>query len=284
MMMSSADDSSLLSSNNDYTVGVRESKLNKFNKGACVLHFVQGVMMLIASQVVDSIKNFSLDVTTSFLTYEVGPGGRGNLVTKTKTIGSIEIGVCAALFLLLSAVAHALVLFKWHTYISDLRMEINRFRWYEYALSSSIMICAIALLFGCKDLASLVLIFFTNAVMNLCGLLMEKLNPPDRETVDWSPFIFGCIAGIAPWIVIIMYFVGQGTDAMEKVPGFVYGILIGYFVFFNTFPVNMYLQYAKIGKWAEYRYGELCYIVLSLFSKSLLAWLVFGGTFQPNGK
>jgi hypothetical protein len=31
------------------------------------------------------------------------------------------------------------------------------------------------------------------------------------------------------------------------------------------------------------RYGELTYIVLSLLSKSLLAWLVFGGTFQPNG-
>lgn len=284
MMSSSADNSSLLDSTNDFNVTVRESKLKNFNKGACVLHFVQGVMMLVASQAVDSIKNFTLDVTTSFLTYEVGPEGRGNLVTKTKTVGSVEIGVAAALFLLLSAVFHALVLFKWHTYISDLRMEINRFRWYEYALSSSIMICAIAMLFGCKDLGSLVLIFFVNAVMNLCGLLMEKLNPPGRQQVDWSPFIFGCIAGVAPWIVILMYFLGQGSDAIGKVPGFVYGILAGYFVFFNTFPVNMYLQYAKIGKWAEYRYGELCYIVLSLISKSLLAWLVFGGTFQPNGK
>ena len=62
-----------------------------------------------------------------------------------------------------------------------------------------------------------------------------------------------------------------------------YGILVGYFIFFNTFPVNMILQYARVGKWADYRYGELCYIWLSLLSKSLLAWLVFGGTFQPNG-
>lgn len=36
------------------------------------------------------------------------------------------------------------------------------------------------------------------------------------------------------------------------------------------------------GKWADYRYGEMGYIVLSLASKSLLAWLVFGGTNQPN--
>jgi hypothetical protein len=42
-------------------------------------------------------------------------------------------------------------------------------------------------------------------------------------------------------------------------------------------------RYAKVGRWADYRYGELGYITLSLISKSLLGWLVFGGTFQPNG-
>jgi len=45
----------------------------------------------------------------------------------------------------------------------------------------------------------------------------------------------------------------------------------------------MALQYARIGKWRDYRYGEKVYILLSLLSKSLLAWLVFGGCFQPNG-
>jgi len=42
-------------------------------------------------------------------------------------------------------------------------------------------------------------------------------------------------------------------------------------------------RYAKIGRWSEYRYGELGYIALSLISKSFLGWLVFGGTFQPDG-
>eukprot|EP01048_Picozoa_sp_COSAG05_P004751 COSAG05_NODE_267_length_12595_cov_7.076905_11_plen_76_part_00 len=55
------------------------------------------------------------------------------------------------------------------------------------------------------------------------------------------------------------------------------------FIFFNTFPINMILQYAKVGSWRDYRYGEKVYIILSLASKSLLTWLVFGGTFQPNG-
>ena len=145
----------------------------------------------------------------------------------------------------------------------------------------------------------------------------------------------------------------------DRIPDFVYGVLVGYFIFFNAFPVNMYLQYAKVkqlrhapapravakraleriwkeepisfslrlrtwlplcaqrhtvdptrllvsprrsapqrlsrlshahcarrwqvGKWADYRYGERVYVVLSLLAKSLLAWLVFGGTMQPDG-
>ena len=87
-------------------------------------------------------------------------------------------------------------------YIADIDKGINRLRWFEYALSSSVMICGIAILFGCYDLGSLILMFMVNASMNFFGLLMEKLNPPDRKAVDWSPFWYGCIAGLAPWIVV----------------------------------------------------------------------------------
>jgi hypothetical protein len=43
----------------------------------------------------------------------------------------------------------------------------------------------------------------------------------------------------------------------------------------------MYLQYKRIGKWADYLYGERMYIWLSLIAKSLLAWQVFAGTLRP---
>jgi len=234
--------------------------------------------MLGASQGIPGVKSFKKDLTTSFLVFD--PETKA-LVSETRNIGSVEIGVAAAAFLLLSAFAHGYVLLAWKAYVSDLSKEINRTRWYEYALSSSVMICAIAMLFGCYDIGTLILMFTVNASMNLFGLVMEKLNPAGRTKVDWSPFVFGCVAGVAPWIVVLSYFLGGGNYG--QIPGFVYGILFGYFVFFNTFPVNMVLQYARVGKWADYRYGELCYITLSLVSKSLLAWLVFGGTFQPNG-
>jgi len=43
----------------------------------------------------------------------------------------------------------------------------------------------------------------------------------------------------------------------------------------------MVLQYKKVGKWADYLYGERAYILLSLSAKTALAWQVFGGTLRP---
>ena len=53
------------------------------------------------------------------------------------------------------------------------------------------------------------------------------------------------------------------------------------FVFFNIFAINMVLQYKKVGRWADYLFGERVYIVLSLAAKTVLAWVIFAGTLAP---
>lgn len=256
---------------------ITDQTLRKFNIGAGILHTIQGTMLLITSQALPRIKDkVTNPITTSFLTY--------NRVTKrlepgVKAVGHFEIAVIAAVFLLMSALAHGLVIAFWKTYIQDIRQGRNRARWYEYAVSSSLMICGIGWCFGVYDLGTHILMFFCNACMNLFGRLMEDMNPPGRKKVNWVPFIYGCVAGAAPWIVVFMYFLGGGN--FSQIPGFVYGILFSYIFFFNTFAINMGLQYGQCGKWRDYRYGEKVYIILSLASKSLLGWLVFGATFQP---
>ncbi|MPN55645.1 hypothetical protein SDC9_203329 [bioreactor metagenome] len=72
-----------------------------------------------------------------------------------------------------------------------------------------------------------------------------------------------------------------GTGNFDMVPWFVWAIVITYFVTFNTFPVNMILQYNRVGKWKDYLYGERVYIILSLAAKTALAWLVLFGAMQP---
>jgi hypothetical protein len=65
-------------------------------------------------------------------------------------------------------------------------------------------------------------------------------------------------------------------------PDFVYAIFIIELALFNSFAFVMVAYYKKWGKFSDYVYGERIYQVLSLIAKTLLAWLVFGGIFQPS--
>ena len=257
------------------------SKLRRFNLIMGGLHLLQGIAMLfLATTVIQKIGEFSPQITQNYLAFNPATS---SLELESKVLFDLPFGILVASFLFISAAAHALISIPKKTnekYNADLEKGINQFRWFEYAISSSIMIVLISTLFGIYYIASLVLIFIVNATMNLFGLVMEQMNSGKRKNdIIWGPFIWGSIAGIAPWIAILLYMFGNGN--FDQVPWFVWAIVGTYFVAFNTFPVNMILQYKKVGKWENYIYGERIYIVLSLVAKSILAWLVLFGAMQP---
>ena len=92
------------------------------------------------------------------------------------------------------------------------------------------MVVLIALLTGISDVAALGAIFGVNAAMILFGLLMEHYESPGRP--HWLSFLFGCLAGAVPWILIAVYLWSPGVAA--EPPAFVYGIFFSLFVFFNV--------------------------------------------------
>lgn len=246
--------------------------LRRFNLIMGVLHLAQGILMLVLSN------DFTVPIQTYFLRFVEGEG----LVTDPQTWFDLPFGPLVASFLFMSAAAHFIVsmpgVYDW--YVRNLKRGINKARWIEYSFSASVMIVAIATLFGMYDVAGLLALFALNAAMILFGWMMELHNQTTQRT-NWTAFIFGCIAGIVPWIAIGIYFVGSVTSG-EEVPGFVYAIYVSLFLFFNVFAVNQFLQYKKVGRWQDYLFGEKMYIVLSLVAKSLLAWQVFFGTLQPS--
>ena len=250
---------------------VKFRKLRRFNAVMGVLHLLQGLLMLVLSN------DFSLPVNQTLLSYNPATG----LITpSTTTLMSLQIGPMVAMFLFVSAIAHfSLATFGYDWYVANLKKGINYARWYEYAISSSLMIVVIAMLCGIFELSSLILIFALNATMNLFGLMMERHNQTTNKT-DWTSFIFGCFAGLIPWVVLGIYFFGAVLSSSGSVPTFVYFIFVSLAIFFNIFAVNMVLQYKKVRKWKDYLYGERMYIVLSLVAKSLLAWQVFSGTLR----
>jgi hypothetical protein len=247
---------------------VNGSRLRLFNLAMALLHTGQGAAVLLLSN------EATLPVRTSFLRFN---DERQALETATRDVFDLQLAPLVASFLFISAIAHTLVVlpgvYSW--YRANLDRCINYVRWWEYALSASVMIAVIAMLAGMYDLGSLILIFALNATMLLFGLLMEIQNRPGQR-VNWTPFSFGCIAGAVPWLVIALYLWSPGTGPGNP-PGFVYAIFFSLFVWYSLFAVNMWLQYRRIGPWREYMFGEYAYIVLSLTAKSALAWQVFAG-------
>lgn len=236
--------------------------LRRWNAAMAVLHGAQGALMLVLAN------GRSLPVTAGFAT---GPPGQPLRPVELEQLFTYRLAWAVAAFSLLSCLFHAIVVSPWGfaRYRRELAAHRNRFRWVEYSLSASVMIVVIAGISGISDVAALLALVGVNASMILFGWLMETTSEPGPGA-DWTPFAFGCIAGIVPWVAIVVYLVGS-----DDPPAFVYGIFVSIFVFFNCFAVNQWLQYRARGRWADYQFGERVYVLLSLVAKSALAWQVF---------
>jgi hypothetical protein len=240
------------------------ARLRGYNLVAGGAHLVQGILILVLAN------NFALPVTASYMTGPPGDTAPRDVVQ----LFDLRTAWVIAAFFFCSAVAHFAVAGPgWTRYSGDLLRNRNPYRWIEYSVSSSLMIVVIAQLTGIEDVAALVALVGVNASMIAFGWLQERYESPGG---GWWPFVLGCGAGITPWVAIGIYLIGPGSSAHP--PGFVYAIFFSLFVFFNTFAVNQYLQYARVGRWRDYLFGERTYITLSLVAKSLLAWQIFAST------
>ncbi|NQW64966.1 MAG: heliorhodopsin HeR, partial [Actinobacteria bacterium] len=217
--------------------------------------------------------DFALPVTATYMS-----GPPGSTFAPPIVLFSTPVGLTVAIFLGLSALAHFIVASPkfFPRYSAGLAAQRNYFRWVEYSISSSVMIVLIAQVTGVSEISAIISIFGVNASMILFGWLQEKYENPGNG--GWLPFIFGCITGIVPWVVLMFYVFSIGGASETTAPAFVYGIVFTIFVFFNSFALVQWLQYKKVGKWSEYMRGERTYITLSLVAKSALAWQIFANT------
>jgi hypothetical protein len=234
-----------------------------------VLHFLQGALMVFLADAVRwpiTRTRYEFDTATE------------SIAPVSVPWVDVQLPLLVAGFLFISALAHTIIAtVRYEKYVAYLERGMNPYRWYEYSVSASLMIVVIGMLAGIWDLGTLTALFGLVAIMNLSGLLMEQRNQTTAET-DWTPYYVGTIAGLIPWIVIAITFVGTVTAAGGEFPEFVIYIYVSIFVFFNLFAINMILQYRETWRWSDYLFGEKTYIALSLVAKSLLAWQVYFGT------
>lgn len=233
-----------------------------------------GLILLIQSLVIWLLSStFTLPVTTNYLE----SSGIGNsLVHVTKEIFRVQTAHILVIFLLVPSIMHLIIALpgvfsKYKKLIED---KYNPLRWLEYSLTAPLMIVLLAMLSGIFDFSTLILLFTVSVSMLLFGANMEVINR-NLEKVHWSSFIFGSILGIVPWIIIWMHI--AGARDVSLIPSYTIITFFSLLAFFAFFPLNMFLYYKKIGPWKDYEFTETCFVMLSLCSKSALAWQVFIG-------
>ena len=244
-------------------------QLQSFNRIAGLTHLIQGITLALILNAETTIP-----VVTRF--FDETPDG---IRPVSETLFEFPVAFIGPMFLLLSAFAHLFISSPMYVrrYEENIGKGINPARWWEYAVSSSLMLVVLLMFGGLIELSTVVFVFTLNFIMNLMGLVMEKYNQL-TTTTSWLPFNIGVLAGIVPWILGGLYFWVSTSNIADAIPVYAqFGFLLT-FIFFNSFAINMWLQYKKIGKWKVYAYGEKAYIVLSLVSKSALGWIIFLGT------
>ena len=244
-------------------------QLQTFNRIAGLTHLIQGITLALILNAETTIP-----VVTRF--FDETPEG---IRPVSETLFEFPVAFIGPMFLLLSAFAHLLISSPMYVrrYEQNIAKGINPARWWEYAVSSSLMLVVLLMFGGLIELSTVVFVFTLNFIMNLTGLVMEKYNQL-TSTTSWLPFNIGVLAGIVPWIMGGLYFWVSTSNIADAIPVYAqFGFLLT-FIFFNSFAINMWLQYKKIGKWKDYAYGEKAYITLSLVSKSALGWIIVLGT------
>ena len=242
--------------------------LRRYNLIAGLFHLAQGIAILVLAN------DFALPVSISYLTDAPTPGAGFEDVH----VLDVRMGVGVALFSLLSAAAHFWIVGPgFGRYAAGLARTQNIARWVEYAISSTLMIVLIAMVNAVWNVVALLGLIGCNVSMILFGWLQEKYEKPGGGML---PFWFGCIAGAVPWIAMFWLLISPGSS--NEPPGFVYGIVISLFLFFNSFAVVQWLQYRQVGRWSDYLVGERTYITLSFVAKSALAWQIFAGVLATS--
>ena len=239
-----------------------------------IFHFGVGLILFLESIIIWLLSSsFTLPVTTSYLQKNLE---LGVLASQTEEIFRIQTAHLLVLFLLIAGISHLIIslpkVFK--IYSKNIEEKNNPFRWLEYGITAPIMVVTLALLTGVFDLSTLILLWFLNVCMILFGQNMEAINK-NRAKTDWSSFIYGGLAGAIPWIIIWMYIVG--ARAGNFIPVNIIWAFASLVFFFTLFPANLFLYYKKIGPWKNYEHVENMFILLSLVSKSALAWQIFIG-------
>ncbi|CAB9502868.1 expressed unknown protein [Seminavis robusta] len=251
--------------------------LGKYSLRACIFQFCQAsVLYYFASQ-----SNSTWYWFTNYAAPEEDALSQPPRQPQSQEVCGFSILWYSPIFITLSGIEHFCCLYFRDSYLYYIARNQNPFRWTEYSFSASLMRVMIAQFAGVTDIHLLLLIFVLTALVIQLGASHEIFNAKaraDGHPQNWRCFYLSWFAELTTWFLIFNYF-GMRVKGGSQ-PDFIWVIMIVMFLLNSSFAVIFTLQWAQIPPFDDYVAGERAFIVLSFFSKTLLAWIAFGGVYR----
>ena len=273
-----------------------EYNLLKLNALACLLHagssFFMAPWVRLTFRCMD-VKEWTGKSTWSAVRWLTVDGTEGNCANNPCVVTScvenaghgVPLESLTFVFHFGSALAHLCFVLRGKTYIEDVKSNGNAYRWIEYAITAPVMIVVIMSSCGFTDVWLLTCAAMLTAITQAFGWLAEK-----KECADFKYHLFGIgsLCALAPWVAIMRMFAESYDDS--STPWFVPAIIFALFALFFCFAVIMYLYLSASQnlKKDDHTFevlrvtAERRYLLASLVSKFLLAWLLWFGAFTRS--
>ena len=211
-----------------------------------------------------------------------------------KEFAKANLPVMIAIFFIITAVFHLIYAYGRKTFYREyIENGVNPLRWLEYSITATIMTVIMALAATIQEVQQLMLIVVATVCIMLLGWVIEKSIADKQRQVAWGATGIAWFLQFAVFGVIAYAFISTIQEVNkklaeeqreERIPGFVYAILISQLFFFSLFgfvSLRMLVQSGK-GPIDFYRY-EVGYHSLSIISKLTLGWLFYAGALMERG-
>lgn len=244
--------------------------LKNMNRGAAVLHFVLGAIIVVFFTMKDAWHNGDVPI------HRVSAKRADESTRMFYEAETEEIGVLPNVALLLAicivtSLAHVFYS-MWGRYDGMTMAGTNPMRYAEYGVSATLMTLVIASFSGVRDVTGLLLLAVMTVVLMGLGAVVEK-TASKGGTQSW-PVLGGAwllFAGV--WAAIIYSFISTVSDS-EEAPDWLPAIVffeMGIFALFGLLSLAYVYKWNVFGNFATVEKG---FLVLSFTAKAFLVLLL----------
>jgi hypothetical protein len=248
----------------------RFNLLRYLNLGAGVLLIVQAVLIIVLRKGQFGAQQ----ITSGYVAKDALASdqlSRSVLSPASHHLFDLNLAYVVAAFLVIGGLGCLWVsLYKRAQYEQGLRAGFNKYRWPEFAVTSALIIAALAMLVGVNDISFLVVLMLLTAITAMTNSWIEKrVQMPSR----W-PLMLGSLAGLVVWLVILVYILGAVIHG-SGLPVYLWALLASTFILFLIYGGNLRRQ-TKLARPAEnYVTIEMIYLGVGFVLKTAVAWQIF---------